>query len=109
MDKGVASISLTIKTGVLVAIMVSVYFSMAAQVDASEKTKNYLQLKDVALYVESKMLQGMETVNVYGSNSTQLLLLPDIGDTVFLRARADSIEVWTPENYTEWLKTDQME
>ena len=36
-------------------------------------------------------------------------LLPEVGERVFFRAKPDLIEVWTPENYIEWLKTDRME
>ena len=35
------------------------------------------------------------------------LLLPDIGKPVLLRARNELIEVWTPENYVDWLKNNQ--
>jgi len=72
----VFEVSLVMKTGMLIILMVTVYFTITSQVDLAQKTKHYNYMKEIAEYTESKILHGMNSLNSYNSNNSQLLLLP---------------------------------
>ena len=70
------TISMIIKITILLVAFVSVYASIYGYVNSAKETAYYLQMKDVSEYVQTKAKHGLETVSVYGGDSSQLIYLP---------------------------------
>ena len=65
-----------IKITILLVAFVTVYTSIYGYVNHAKETAYYLQMKDVGEYVQTKAKHGLETISVYGENSSQLIYLP---------------------------------
>ena len=70
------TVSMVIKITILLVAFITIYTSIYGYVDNAKETSYYLQMKDVGEYVQTKAKHGLETVSVYGENSSQLIYLP---------------------------------
>ena len=86
------SMSFTIKTAMMILLFVGVYYTISNEVDMAQKTKYYSYMKEIGLYVEGKLLDGMNSVNIYASNTTEKLVLPAIGTDYSVQFYCDSVE-----------------
>lgn len=74
-----SSISFAIKIGMMSIILASVYVTINQEVQASENMRYYNHFKDVAEYIESKILYGINSANTYNANISQSVIIPQIG------------------------------
>lgn len=78
-----ASISLSIRTAMLVVLFLAVFFTVNNQVDSAKTIEINIKLQEVAEYVETKVEYGLVGLAQHGSNSTQYLYLPPLGEVIY--------------------------
>lgn len=72
------SISLTLRTAMLLILFLAVFFTVNNQVNIAQTLETNLKLQRVAEYVESKVENGYRSITQYSSNNSQTLLLPSL-------------------------------
>ena len=73
------SISLAMRLGILLILLASVYFTMNSVADSSQKQRYAVQFKEISELVSAKVNYGLKSAELYNTNTSQKLLLPQLG------------------------------
>jgi len=78
---GTVTVSFVIKIAILLTAFVTIYYTMYGYVNTAKQQSQYLQMKDITEYVQTKAEYGLENTKAYGRNMTQELNLPQLDFT----------------------------